>query len=48
MMCPKCGSEDLAEYQPGVDPLMDDGVDVLPEDTFVVLKDELHHTTRKI
>lgn len=38
MMCPKCESEDLLEHEPGISPLMDDGVDVNPEDTFVVLR----------
>ncbi|MEA3318893.1 MAG: hypothetical protein U9Q88_02615 [Bacillota bacterium] len=38
MQCPKCKEEALLQVDPGISPIMDDGADSLPEDTFLVLK----------
>ncbi len=35
MMCPKCKCEDLLQLHPGIDTLLDDGCDVMPNATFV-------------
>ena len=36
MKCPKCGTEDLEQLNPGIDTLQDGSIDASPESTFVV------------